>query len=110
MKLLLDENLPKKLKYRFPNSFDVKTVPEMNWGGIKNCDLLKKMNVQNFRILIPMDKNFSHQQNLAKFSISLIILDSKDNRYEGLVKFISQLLSLLNTNMVPGLHILNNIE
>ena len=110
MKMLLDENLPKKLKYRFPNSFDVKTVPEMDWGGIKNGDLLKKMNAQNLRILISMDKNFSHQQNLAKYSISLIILDSKDNRYESLAKFIPQLLSLLNTNMLPGIHILNNIE
>ena len=38
MKLLLDENLPKKLKYRFSENFEVLTVPEMGWSGIKNGD------------------------------------------------------------------------
>lgn len=106
MKLLLDENLPKKLKYRFLDSFDVKTVPEMNWGGSKNGDLLKKMNVEDFNILISIDKNFSHQQNLAKYSISLIVLNAKDNRYETLVKFIPRIISLLNGSIGPGIVIL----
>lgn len=106
MKLLLDENLPKKLKYRFPESFDVKTVPEMNWGGIKNGDLLKKMDAENFRILISIDKSFSHQQNLLKYSISLIVLNAKDNRYKTLLKFIPSLLLSLNGSNEPVLVLL----
>lgn len=40
MKLLLDENLPKKLKLDF-EIHDVFTVRDMSWQGIKNGELLK---------------------------------------------------------------------
>ncbi len=106
MKLLLDENLPKKLKYRFPASFDVITVPELNWGGIKNGELLKKMHTENLRILISIDKNFSHQQNVLKYSVSLIVLNCKDNRYETLLEFIPKLLAILDDTLEPGVVII----
>jgi predicted nuclease of predicted toxin-antitoxin system len=31
MKLLLDENLPKKLKYRFSSNFFVQTASDLGW-------------------------------------------------------------------------------
>jgi len=40
MKLLLDENLPKKLKLDFPEH-EVYTVTDKGWNGIKNGGLLK---------------------------------------------------------------------
>jgi predicted nuclease of predicted toxin-antitoxin system len=40
MKLLLDENLPKKLKIDF-QGHEVYTVRDMGWNGIKNGELLK---------------------------------------------------------------------
>ena len=43
MKVLLDENIPRKLKYRFGEQHEVLTVPDMGWTGIKNGDLLKRM-------------------------------------------------------------------
>jgi hypothetical protein len=46
MKLLLDENLPKKLKLDFPHQ-DVFTVREMSGQGIKNGALLKLMVQEN---------------------------------------------------------------
>lgn len=39
MKLLLDENLPKRLKIDFPDH-EVATVWEMGWNGVKNGPLL----------------------------------------------------------------------
>ena len=51
MKLLLDENLPKKLKLDFI-SHDVFTVREMNWQGIKNGELLKLMVNDKFDALL----------------------------------------------------------
>lgn len=42
MKLLLDENLPKRLKQDFPDH-DVYTVRDMEWNGIKNGQLLTLM-------------------------------------------------------------------
>ncbi|QAA82176.1 hypothetical protein EI546_10775 [Aequorivita sp. H23M31] len=102
MKLLLDENLPKKLKYRFPSTFNLITVPELEWGGVKNGDLLKKMNDENLKVLISIDKSFNHQQNLITHSVCLIVLKAKDNRYETLLKFMPKLLSVLNNALDPG--------
>lgn len=106
MKLLLDENLPRKLKYRFPEAFNVATVHEMKWGGIKNGDLLEKMKSQDLIVLITIDKNFGHQQNLITFSVCLIALNAKDNRYETLLKFMPKLLEVLNDNIEPRVVIL----
>ena len=40
MKILLDENLPKKLKADFGIEHEVKTVRDMGWLGKKNGELL----------------------------------------------------------------------
>ncbi len=42
-KLLLDENLPRKLKFGFPKHIKVITVNEMGWKSMKDGDLLKAM-------------------------------------------------------------------
>ena len=36
MKILLDENLPTKLKYDFGESFVILTVKDLGWLGKKN--------------------------------------------------------------------------
>ena len=40
MRLLLDENLPKRLKFDFPEH-EVFTVRDKQWSGIKNGELFK---------------------------------------------------------------------
>ena len=40
MKLLLDENLPKRLKLDF-HEHEIYSVRDKNWNGIKNGELLK---------------------------------------------------------------------
>jgi predicted nuclease of predicted toxin-antitoxin system len=53
MKLLLDENLPVKLKYRFlENGIDAFTTRDMNWLGKENGNLLKEMLSNNFTAFI----------------------------------------------------------
>lgn len=61
MKLLLDENLPKRLKTDFPNH-EVFTIREMGWNGVKNGPLLQLMLDNGFRVLLTFDKNLQHQQ------------------------------------------------
>lgn len=96
MKLLLDENLPRKLKYRFSDTYEVLTVPELGWSGIKNGDLLQKMESKGLRFLLSVDKNMSHQQNLEKHRICLLVLNSKDTRYNSLVGFIPKIEQFLS--------------
>ncbi|MEW7281048.1 DUF5615 family PIN-like protein [Aquimarina sp. 2201CG1-2-11] len=107
MELLLDENLPRKLKYRFNEKYEVLTVPEMGWSGIKNGDLLQRMESKNLKVLLSIDKNMSHQQNLEKYHVSLLVFNSKDVRYTSLVEFIPRIEKVLEEKLKPGLIIVD---
>ena len=90
MKLLLDENLPKKLKKDFPED-ETSTVREQGWSGISNGDLLRLMITQGFDALITFDKNLEHQQNFDRYPISVIVLTAESNRYEHLQPLVHEI-------------------
>src|SRR3989304_6571076 len=91
MKILLDENLPRKLKADFGPDYEVKTVREMNWQGKKNGELLGLIAFNGFDIFVTVDKNLQHQQNLDKFNISIFLLLAINNRRETLQKLIEKI-------------------
>jgi len=55
MKLLIDENLPKRLKLDFLEH-EIYIVSDKNWNGSKNGELLKLMLAENFEVLLTFDK------------------------------------------------------
>ena len=59
MRLLLDENLPKRLKLDFPEH-EIFTVRDKHWNGIKNGELLKLLLENFFNALLTFDKNLQH--------------------------------------------------
>jgi predicted nuclease of predicted toxin-antitoxin system len=65
MRLLLDESVPSRLR-RFLPKHDIKTVVELSWSGIKNGKLLA-LAAADFDAFLTVDKNLSHQQNLASW-------------------------------------------
>ncbi len=75
MKILLDECLTRKAK-RHLNEFEVVTVPEASFSGLKNGKLLKAAVEGGFDILLTIDKNIDYQQNVSKFAIAIVILDT----------------------------------
>lgn len=83
MKLLLDENLPKKLKPDF-RDYEIYTVREQGWNGFKNGDLLSLMLAEGFEVLITFDKNLQHQQNFHKYPLCVIVLTAESNQYKHL--------------------------
>ena len=99
-RLLLDENLPKKLKYRFGDGFDVTTVPEQGWNSLKNGQLLQKMSDSDIQYLVNADKNLSYQQNYAKFNVKLIVLNTPDLQYETVLPFVAGIKELFEQNKV----------
>ena len=91
LKLLLDENLSKKLKYRFGESFEVTTVPERRWNSLKNGELLKAMNQAGTEYLVTADKNFCYQQNCQELDIKLMVQNMFDNQYEFVLPFVAKI-------------------
>lgn len=102
MKILLDENLPKKLKNDF-SDFEIYTIREKGWNGKKNGELLKLLLSENFTAFISFDKNIKHQQNFTKFSIPVLILIAEDNTYLTLKELVPNIRNFLNsTELAPG--------
>lgn len=83
MKLLLDENLPGKLKKDFAE-FEIYTVREQGWSGISNGSLLGLMLANEFKVLITFDKNLEHQQNFDAFPVCVIVVAAMSNQYKHL--------------------------
>ena len=94
MKILLDENLPIKLKSHL-TGYEIYTVRDMNWDGYKNGDLLTAMAANGFSILITTDKNLEYQQNIRDSGISLIILDVLLLKWEYIEPLIEKILHSL---------------
>lgn len=98
-RILLDECLPVKLKYRFkeisPN-FKVATVTGKGWSGFKNGKLLEKAQ-QEFEVFVTIDQNLAYQQKLSKYSIAVIALKAKSNRYKDLLGFVESASQAIKT-------------
>jgi predicted nuclease of predicted toxin-antitoxin system len=101
MKLLLDENLPKKLKIDFPEH-EIYTVSEMKWNGKKNGELLKLMLEEEFKALLTFDKNLQYQQNFQKHPIPVIILNAENNTYLTLKVLVPRIKELLDRPLLNG--------
>jgi len=85
MRLLLDENLPRRLRLDFPGH-EVFTVRDKQWNGIENGELLKLMLADGFHALLTFDKNLQHQQNFSKYPLTIFVLSAPFNTYEELTK------------------------
>ena len=101
MKLLLDENLPKRLKLDFPDH-EVYTVRDKGWNGIKNGELLKLKIEDSFDALLTFDKNLQYQQNFSKYTITVFVLSASINSYEELTKLTPQVKEHLNKPVLPA--------
>lgn len=98
MKILLDENMPTKVKYDFGESYNVSTVRDMGWLGKKNGELLGLAAFNGFDIFITLDKNLKNQQNLNKVDLKFIVLLAKDNKHQTLQPYIGKVKELLQNN------------
>lgn len=97
MKILLDENLPVKLKSDFHSQHQVHSVREMNWLGKKNGELLGLMVLAGFDAFVTIDKNLQHQQNISRIPITIFILNAPNNRIDTLRPFVAKLNGLLDS-------------
>ncbi|MDQ3012331.1 MAG: hypothetical protein M3X11_16675 [Acidobacteriota bacterium] len=80
MKILLDHCAPKRLRQLFSHH-EVRTTRQMGWGGLSNGKLLVEAAQNGFDVLLTVDQNIKHQQNLEKFPIAILVLIASDNRF-----------------------------
>ncbi len=100
MRLLLDENMPKRLKQDFPEH-EVYTVRDKSWNGIKNGELLELMLANQFDALLTFDKNLQHQQNFSKYTITVFVLSAPINQYAVLTDLSPQINRFLEVGKMP---------
>lgn len=98
MKILLDEQIPTKLKYRFDKMpFEVFTVRDMNWLGTKNGELLKQLSLHKFDVFVTNDKQLYYQQTTKKYPFNIININTKSNRYDDILEKMEMIkIQLLN--------------
>ena len=87
MKLVLDERATRHLKPHLTD-FEVFAVREMEWGGIKNGKLMALSVEHGFDVLLTMDKDVRPQQNLDKYPLTVVVLNSFTSKLEELVMFL----------------------
>ncbi len=87
MKILLDECITKRLK-PYLIEFEVFTVSQMKWNGIKNGKLMALCVDNNFDLILTIDKNLMFQQNLDKYKLTIAVLNSVTSKIEDLLLFI----------------------
>jgi len=56
--------------------FEVFTLHDLGWLGLKNGELREEMHGQGFQFLDTADKNMPFQQNLEKLRFTLLLLDT----------------------------------
>ena len=75
MKVLFDEDVPRKLARSLPHH-DIHTVVSMQWGGIKNGTLLQFIEREGFKVFPTGDKNMQNQQRLEGRPFAVLIMSA----------------------------------
>ena len=100
MRILLDENLDWRLRRDLPGH-QVESVPLLGWAGIQNGELLRRAVETGFELLVTMDGNMVHQQNIALQGIAVVALRARSNRLADTRPLMPSLLTLLS-DLKPG--------
>lgn len=79
MRVLLDENVDRKLKRSFDPEHEVITVREYGWSGRKNGELLRLTEAE-FDVLVTLDKNMRHQQDLPRYDLAVILIMARSTK------------------------------
>jgi predicted nuclease of predicted toxin-antitoxin system len=88
-RILFDEDVPRQLKRDLPD-FSVRTVQEEGWSAIKNGELLRHASGL-FDVLVTADKRLQYQQNIAQFTIGVVVLATVDTRLPHLQSRLPQI-------------------
>ena len=89
MRILLDENVDRRLKVHFAEEHEVITVAEAGWAGKENGELLR-LAENEFKVFVTTDKGIPHQQNVSRLELAVVLLRAKSNAYEDLAPLMDE--------------------
>ena len=98
-RVLLDENLPRKLRRELPE-FAVRTVREEGWTSFANGELLERAQ-HRFDVLLTADRRLPFQQNLSRYQIGVVVIQTRSLRFRSIHTAIELIRSALET-VKPG--------
>ena len=75
MRILLDENMPHRLRAML-SGHDVRTTAYQGWAGLTNGILLKAADEAGFDAMITADQGIRYQQNRINYRLALIVLST----------------------------------
>ncbi len=102
MRLLLDENLPPKLRYLFA-PHEAVSVRYNGWASKKNGELLQLMLANGFDALITRDQSLPYQQNFSSYPITVFVMRTHEPRYPALARLVPHILEYLSSgNLTAG--------
>jgi predicted nuclease of predicted toxin-antitoxin system len=99
MKILIDENLPHKLRNAL-SGHACFTTTYMGWNGIANGELLRIAAANGFDALVSNDRGLEYQQNQDDLPLSVVVLLAKDNKLKTIESMVPALIASLN-NLKP---------
>ena len=100
MRVLLDENIDRRLKRLFDPRHEVVTVSEYGWSGKTNGDLLRSA-ARAFDVLVTMDRNLRHQQSLPAFDLGVLLIIARSNRRQDVEPLMARVNDAL-ADIQPG--------
>jgi predicted nuclease of predicted toxin-antitoxin system len=100
LRVLLDENVDRRLKRDFAEGHEIVTVAEAGWAGKSNGELLR-LAEREFDVLLSTDKGIPHQQNVSRFDLAVILLRARSNAQEDLAPLMDEVDTTL-ASIEPG--------
>jgi hypothetical protein len=100
VRVLLDESVPRQLASEL-RGHEVQTVVQLGWTGIQNGELLRRGAHAGFQVLVTMDRNLEHQQNIARAGLGVLVVIARDSRVETVLPLADSITSALDA-VQPG--------
>lgn len=99
MRILLDHNLDWRL-WEWLQPHEVVTTKRMRWDRYENGELLEVAQ-REFDVLLTTDTNLYHQQKVAAYDLTVIVMRAYQNSTEALTPLLESVLELLE-RIKPG--------
>ena len=101
MRVLLDHNLPHKLRTNLGTigEHEISTASHLGWGQLKNGDLLLAAEEHGFEVFVTGDRGVVHEQNLGGRRLAVIALST--NNWPIVKGYVPQILDAIE-KATPG--------